>query len=119
MPRRERFAGRIDREQLEGIDRQPGLPRNRLVDIPLKTVRVIDVRADRVLSPPLLPRRDIPDIPDIPLIEPGIPQRPYGKIVSDGFQPILKTFGIEQTKPITLYILIGAVCLVGFIALRR
>jgi len=117
MLRRDRFADRIIRDDREGIDRQSLLPRNKIPDIPLK-----DVSQIRVYYPPrpLTPTG----------IEPFPPLKTTTGIVGDFREVVIPsvTDGVgevggvnlkERGKKISMYIIIGAVIIIGIIAIRR
>lgn len=105
MLRRDYFADRMYRDQLDGIDRQP----------PLLNSQIPDVSLDKVIPPNLPP-------PKIPLYPPLITTT-----IGGGFKKVIpKTTvgdigGVDleaKGKKFSIFI-IGAVIVVGIIATRR
>lgn len=160
----------INSDLLEGIDRQPVLPVNRLPDIPLNVIKEIDLWGDGLPPKEFLTPQDFPLQPIISdvvipkhTMTPGAPgyerwlkrqeeiqliRSPVTKFlpVTDlpvtkfpvtklpvtelpvtelpgtpltRLTPITPVTPVEKESKIVMYILIGAVCLVGFFAMRR
>lgn len=138
MLRRDGIAGRIYREDRELIDRQPGLPRDQIPDIPLRVIHDLDDLADWALPlppPPKVPWKVTPFPPPIsgeeiprgpvpekrrvfPFLGEGLkkvtPPSPVIPPVTDGGAALE-----ERGEKLSIYIIIGAVIIVGFLAMRR
>lgn len=114
MLRRDRLADRIIRDDREGIDRQPPILRTQIPDISIGDVGLIAVQPPKLPSPSdrffRYPRLVTTTHEDLRKVLP----RTTTDIGEVG-RVDLETRG----KKISMYILIGAVCVVGFLAMRR
>lgn len=112
MERREYFADRIYRDNLVGIDKQPSLLNSQIPDISIGDYGLIGVQ------PPNLPPDMIVRYP--PLITTTV--EGFKKVEARTTTDVGVAGGVDleaKGKKISLYIIIGAVVIIGIIAVRR